>query len=178
MNTFFICSLPRSRTAWLANFLCYGPCHCFHEPFAEYRPLALPGLFASTGKAHVGISDCTNTLFLGALLQMFPSARLVLIRRPPKEVAQRLLELGWPCGDFIFRLDAELDKIEQNYKPLVINYYAFDAPAIWAYLMPEVPLDGERTKMLETFNVTVPKMIIERKAREFIKKYMSAQAEE
>ena len=30
-NIFFITGLPRSRTAWLANWFTYGHTFCFHE---------------------------------------------------------------------------------------------------------------------------------------------------
>lgn len=32
---FLILSLPRSGTAWLANFLTYDDCFCYHEPLAD-----------------------------------------------------------------------------------------------------------------------------------------------
>lgn len=32
---FLILSLPRSGTAWFANFLTYGNCFCYHEPLAD-----------------------------------------------------------------------------------------------------------------------------------------------
>jgi hypothetical protein len=175
MNTFFICSLPRSRTAWLANFLCYDPCHCFHEPFNEYAIEDLPELFQSTRKEYVGISDSTNTLFIEPILKVFPSSKLVLIRRPSHEVDQRMRELGLPCHQLIMRLDSILDEIEENHNPLVVNYHSFNASAIWAYLIPEVPLNIERLKMLETFDVTVPKTILVRKGLEFVKKHILAE---
>jgi hypothetical protein len=171
VNTFFICALPRSRTAWLANFLSYNASHCFHEPFNECGIEDLPLLFRSTGKQYVGTSDSLNTLLLDRLLRVFPAAKLVLVRRPALEVLNSLTDLGWPAEELINRMSIALDQIEEKYNPLVVNFHDFDAPGIWNFLMPEVPLNKERTKMLETFNVTVPKEIILRKAKEFVTRH-------
>lgn len=171
MIPYFICSLPRSRTAWLANFLSYGPSHCFHEPFNEHFVEDLRTTFLSTGKEYVGISDSLSTLFIADLLDTFPEAKLVLIRRPVLEVDQRLTELGLPCRDLLFHLDLALNAIESKYNPLVVNFHDFDAPGIWNFLMPEVPLNSERTKMLENFNITVPKSVSVRKGIEFLERH-------
>jgi hypothetical protein len=171
VNTFFICALPRSRTAWLANFLSYNACHCFHEPFNEYAIEDLTALFRSTGKQYVGISDGLNTLFIERLLKVFPTAKLVVVRRPAVEVTKRMAELGFSCPELIERMDKELDRIEEKYNPFVVNFHNFDAPGIWNFLMPEVPLNKERTEMLETFNITVPTLVIIRKAKEFVLKH-------
>ena len=71
----------------------------------------------------------------------------------------------------IERLDQTLDRIEEQHNPLVVNYHDFDAAGIWNYLMPEVPLNQERLKQLENFNIIVPKSINIRKGNEFLKKY-------
>jgi len=171
VNTFFICALPRSRTAWLANFLSYSACHCFHEPFNECGVEDLPFLFRATGKQYVGTSDSLNTLLLDRLLKIFPIAKLVLVRRPAVEVVHSLDALGWHCPELIERMNQALDQIEEKHNPLVVNYHNFDAPGIWNFLMPEVPLNKDRTEMLETFNITVPKEVILRKAKEFVAKH-------
>jgi hypothetical protein len=171
VNTFFICALPRSRTAWLANFLSYNASHCFHEPFNEYAIEDLTGLFQSTGKAHVGISDSLNCLIIELLLEVFPEAKLVLVRRPAGEVKKSLAQIGFPAPILVERMNQALNEIEQKYNPLVVSYHNFDPAGIWNYLMPEVPLNKERTAMLEIFNVTVPPPIIFSKAKEFLIKY-------
>jgi hypothetical protein len=51
MRPFFIFSLPRSGSAWLATFLTYGESFCYHEPCAERIPLAVlfdrPGIIGA-----------------------------------------------------------------------------------------------------------------------------------
>lgn len=173
MNPYFICSLPRSRTAWLANFLTFGASFCFHEPFNEYAIEELPKLFVSMNREHVGISDSLSTYFMDTLLATFPQAKLVVIRRPFEEVDKRLRELGVPCTDLLRQWEEALNEIVAKYDPLVVNYHRFDPEAIWYFLMPDVPLNRPRLQMLENFNVTVPMAINIRKGREFIEKWIT-----
>jgi hypothetical protein len=169
MNHFFICSLPRSRTAWLANFLTYGPSFCFHEPMNKYALKEYPGLLAKTGKRHAGVSDSINTLVIEELVDMFPQAKIVVIQRPIEEVAKSLEALGLPCPTLLEKMTVALDKIVHAYQPLVIDFHQFDAKRIWYYLFDD-QLDHARLNQLEGFNITVPKNIIELKGMELMVK--------
>ena len=177
MNTFFICALPRSRTAWLANFLSYGPAHCFHEPLGSHDLEELPEVFRATGRQYVGTSDSVNTLLVDHLLKIFPLAKLVVVRRPWAEVGNSLVHLGFPTSwELLRKMDKALDEIESKHKPLVIDYYNFDAQEIWNYILPDVPFNRERTEMLETFNITVPKSVSEAKGEQFLARTKNVEA--
>lgn len=169
-KTFLICALPRSRTAWLANFLSYGPSFCFHEPFAQYTPMELPKVFGEVAQENVGISDSLVAVFIEDLLKLFPGSKLVLVRRPVEEVVTRLIDLGLPATDFILQLNAQLDFIEREFAPLVIDYHNFNAVGIWEYVLPEVPLNRLRLSQLEDFNITVPIEKTWKKGHRFIHK--------
>jgi hypothetical protein len=169
MNPFFICSLPRSRTAWLANFLTYQHSFCFHEPMNRYPLKEYPMMLANTGRKHAGVSDSLNTLVIEELVDMFPSAKIVVIQRPIEEVEKSLNALGFPCSKLLEKMASALDKIIHAYDPLVIDYHNFRPKKIWYYLLPD-QLDHARLAQLETFNITVPKDIIALKGMELMVK--------
>lgn len=81
MSNFLVFGRPRSRTAWLANFMTYGPSFCFHEGLADSagswlelkrRMSNLPGLI--TGNADTGMIHDVK----GAL-ETFPAAKVVML---------------------------------------------------------------------------------------------------
>jgi hypothetical protein len=168
MNPFFIASLPRSRTAWLANFLTYQESFCYHEPMNKTKLQDYPFLLRKPCKKYVGVSDSMNSLVMDQLIELFPDARIVVIWRDVAQVEASLNRLGMPCPGLIKKIAKELDRIVGAYEPLVVEYDAFDPAAIWDYLMPEIPLDYARLDMLNEFNVTVPPTIIRAKGEELM----------
>lgn len=168
MNPFFIASFPRSRTAWLANFLTTGESFCFHEPMNRTPLEQYPQLLRKTCKRYAGVSDSLNSLVMEELIDLFPDAKVVVIRRDADEVAASLDRLKLPCPALLKKIDKELDRIVHAYDPLVIDYRQFDAAAIWEYLIPDIPLDYTRLDMLEEFNVTVPEKVIRIKGMELM----------
>jgi hypothetical protein len=129
-------------------------------------------LFRSLHKEYVGIADSVSTLFIDRILQVFPGAKLVVVRRPFEEVDKRMKELGISCTEILSQINTALDYIQAIRDPLVIDYHKFDAEMIWYHLMPDIPLNRDRLKMLENFNVTVPMAVNIRKGLEFVEKWM------
>lgn len=74
---YFIVGLPRSRTAWLANFMTYDCSFCFHEGLVEAGSVeGLMDLKKLCPDAFViGNSDSGLPLFADATLKAFPDAR-------------------------------------------------------------------------------------------------------
>lgn len=172
MMPFFIASLPRSRTAWLANFLTYGPSYCFHEPLAECPLESYPQLLNSTGTYFSGVADSLNCLFMEQLVDMFPKAKIVIVRREIGEVAESIKKaFNLKCWKMLEKMNQELDRIENVYDPLVIEYNKFDAGKIWKHILGTGhPLNLVRLKMLESFNVTVPSQISFNKAAQLMRR--------
>lgn len=168
MNPFFIASLPRSRTAWLANFLTYQESFCYHEPMNRTKLKDYPNLLRKTCKNYAGTSDSMNSLIMDKLIQMFPEAKIVVVFRDLTEVEASLNRMGMPCPGLLKKIDRELHRIMAVYEPLVIEYHKFDAALIWEYLMPGIPVDYARLDMLNEFNVTVPDTIIRAKGEELM----------
>jgi hypothetical protein len=133
-------------------------------PLKEY-----PRLLFNTGCANAGVSDSLNTLVMEELIDLFPNAKIVVIRRPIDEVAHSLEQLGFPCTRLLEKMERELEKIIHAYSPLVVDYHNFTPRKIWYYLLPD-QLDHERLAQLENFNITVPRDIIALKGIELMVK--------
>jgi hypothetical protein len=169
MTPFFICSLPRSRTAWLANFLTYGPSYCFHEPMHQVPLAQYPWLLGSVGTEFAGSSDSVNTLVMEQLIDMFPIAKIVVIKRDIGRVKESLDKIGLPStGGWLEKMDEALNRLIHVYRPLVIPYVDFDAAKIWFYLFPKVPLNRRRLEMLDSMRINVPAAISIQKGVELI----------
>lgn len=80
---FLIYAMPRSGSAWLANFLTYGECFCFHEPLAG-GPLERLGRPAE-------IVGCADT---GAYLFPVKAEREYALIRHPQAVTYSLVKRG------------------------------------------------------------------------------------
>lgn len=90
-DPFLIFALPRSRTAWLAAFLSYGPWRCHHEPAITMRSIAdVENFFRvrQTGAAETGAS-----LGWRLLEHHVPELRRVVIRRPVDEVVASMMKV-------------------------------------------------------------------------------------
>lgn len=146
--SFFILGLPRSRTAWLANFLTYSGEFCYHEgidgcsTLEEYK-------YKIKGKG-----DSTTASYVVDLNKEFPGSPKIIIE-PEIDKTKRFLE----------RLEVEnidrainylLDKLYKVEGP-IIPFEAIDSNLefIWKYLIPNKPFDEERAKQLMKFNIQV-----------------------
>ncbi len=89
---FFITALPRSRTAWFANYFSTGDVFCYHE--AMNNVTCKEDYWARMNcpaSVHVGNSDCG--LYMGGYTDGAP---LVIIERDIDEVDDALIKQGFP----------------------------------------------------------------------------------
>jgi hypothetical protein len=160
LKTFFILSLPRTRTAWLANFLTYENSYCFHEGFLGCKSVStLYKRFEATGKPIVGNSDCGNILFIDELRETFPLSKLVIVERPIGEVIDELHEIGMMnCDPEVLELAAqELAFVKRSMNALVVDYKDLDENAcrhIWRYCI-DTPFDETRWRMLDGMDIQI-----------------------
>ena len=93
---FFITGLPRSGTAWIANYLTYGNSFCFHEGLADYDSIHdFAAMLDQTEAECVGDSDTVITGILPWLYEKYPDARYVFIQRNRYDVEQSLITNGF-----------------------------------------------------------------------------------
>jgi hypothetical protein len=90
-NRFFIISLPRSGTAWLANFLTYGSSFCFHEALFCCGSLddyehTLSAVYAE----RVGNADTGAIFVLPALYKRYPDAKYIFVLRQVDDIKKSL----------------------------------------------------------------------------------------
>jgi hypothetical protein len=88
---FFITSLPRSRTAWTANYLSFNGVSCLHDGFRGLTsPDQIRERLDATCARVAGSADPAILMFQERIFELFPKARYVYIFRDAKTC-----ELSW-----------------------------------------------------------------------------------
>lgn len=155
---FFICALPRSGTAWLANFLTWGDCFCFHEGLCGCESLAqLQARFDRARTPFVGCSDTALAHVLPAVYQHWPDAKYVFLSRDVDDVCASLERLKLPTaaiGDMLLPFWWGFSNIPNS---MTIEYETLFSSAtmkdVWAFLELEDPFPFERFQMLRDMRV-------------------------
>jgi hypothetical protein len=166
---FFVTGLPRSRTAWAANFLSVAPAFCWHDGLAN-----TPSLEAFQKKMETaeicGDSDSGLAFFYDELRALYPKARWVVLRRDPEEVVVSLVRmhpyLGMPtinaheARGMVEAASQHLDRIAADPATLELRWSDLSlregARALWWHcLRDEVAWRNERWEQLRDMNVTV-----------------------
>ena len=68
MRNFLIMSLPRSRTAWLSNFLTVGKCYCYHDLW--YHSGCDAAAFGESMRHPEVLADSSGTADSGAIFAL------------------------------------------------------------------------------------------------------------
>lgn len=145
--SFFILGLPRSRTAWLANFLTYDGHFCYHE--------AVNGC-SSVDEYKYKVKDCgdsTTSVLMFDYEREFPESKIVVIDSDVK----RSIEFG----ERVFKTDMTELMHKANDRLSNVNglHIAFDEinerlGEIWRYLF-DSEMDKKRADFLISLNVQV-----------------------
>ena len=162
---FLVCALPRSRTAWVANFLTYGQVYCAHELCTVVRSVAeVPYLLRRLGTRYAGNADTAQALILPQLREVLPTAPVVVIRRPVAEVVESLEALA-PFGAAERGLTAQAVQVLARHVEaaarvpgaLVLEYHELEqeatARALLAHVAPGEPFHRARWAMLAGLQV-------------------------
>lgn len=137
---FFITGLPRSRTAWLANFLNWGNTWCWHDGIRgcssldEFAKLMEPSE-PIDGTTQVGDCDSGLLWIWRAVAARWPEAKWVSVRGDPRRVAESLTKMEPYRGSkgleprevqpLLDRLLHEQDELEAALRPLRVPVRAF-----------------------------------------------------
>lgn len=120
---FFITGLPRSRTAWLANFLTFGASFCYHEGLLGCRSLDdLYRKMDALKRPVCGDADTALLHFVSRLREENPEAEIVLIVRSLVDVTLSHARLGAPTT----HLMASQAKLEEA-RPYCSRVIAYDS---------------------------------------------------
>jgi len=171
MKHFFIIGLPRSRTAWLANFLTNGDALCHHELMRACNSLdELRAKMVEAARYNVvGDADPTLAANLPQLMEKFPEAKFVFVLRPVAEAAASY-RAAFPkleCSDdrmreLIDRMLAAAQEMADEDKPpfkrvLMVDYKDLDKPEICNRVHTfclERPMANQRWELLDGLRVT------------------------
>jgi hypothetical protein len=119
MTPFVILALPRSRTAWLANFLSYDRYTCGHEELRHMRSLDDARMWLSQN--YTGSAETAAAPWWRLIRHYRPDIRILIVRRAVPEVVNSLMTLnmqGVCAFDHtiltrnMHKLDRYLDRIE------------------------------------------------------------------
>lgn len=137
-----VIGLPRSGTAWAANWLTTDTTHCLHDPMAKYHHTELDGLVSDK---RLGVA-CTGLWMHREWLNAHP-AKKVILHRDRSEVARSLDNLGFT--DLPFPSLDSINGLHVDWRDL------WNRPeAIWEHLIG-TPFDAERHRLLKELNVQV-----------------------
>lgn len=142
--SFFVVGLPRSMTAWMANFLTYDGNYCFHEGMNGCHSLA------EYKRKIMGCGDSGTGIMLIDIEKEFPDAKVLIIERDPRRaeefarehfgevdltyIKERLNKMGG--------MRVKFEEVKQNLE------------SIWGYLIG-TPYDSRRGELLCGLNIQV-----------------------
>jgi hypothetical protein len=156
---YFITGLPRSRTAWLANFMTYGSSFCYHELLRERGAAGMLEAMTSDRYDHVGNSDCGIPFFAKYLPGT--GLKLIVVRRNADEVINSLLQI-FPTEQGAIELVVaaglkHLNRLQIERPCLIVEYDELGevatCKAIWDYCIPDAPFDTARWALLDKMKV-------------------------
>lgn len=144
MISFMVLGLPRSGTAWAANWLTTDRSLCLHEPLFEHHYSDLDGI--ETDKV-LGIS-CTGSSMFRSWVNGHP-ARKVILHRDRAEVDASLARIGMDPVPPSVNLDG-IDGLHVHWLDL------FERPdRVWNLVFPGWRMDVERHAMLRRLRVQI-----------------------
>jgi hypothetical protein len=136
---FIVLGLPRSGTTWLANWLTTDLTLCLHDPFAD----SMPNKWPRDGR-RLGIS-CTGAYLMPDWLAQ-QHCPVAVIERDPADCAASL-------GADVSGLKSALDAVHARRWQFDALWREGSALALWRYLVPGVPFDKLRYRLLREMQV-------------------------
>jgi len=152
MLDFMVIALPRSATAWTANFLTTERSMCWHEPLISHDLADLDEMKMS---GRFGIAD-TQLCLLGAEELNRHKARKLIIHREFEPVAASLTKLNLPLAhgvaDALAQAAERLYDIEGWHLPYdgLFKAHTFQPAFEW---LTNMQFDKARHAMLKDMNV-------------------------
>jgi hypothetical protein len=152
----FITGLPRSRTAWLANYLTWGESFCYHDALHHFGYIEnFYEMLETTPATVVGHADPANILAWRELHSRFPDATWIVVRRSFEACYQASLRIQPAATVENFKaLSDELEKLCEELKPVELR---FNQPHLGeaAAAALGLPLNQARAELLEHLQVQI-----------------------
>ena len=130
---FIVCGMPRSRTAWLAEFLSTPDRPCPHEPTVGWSSISDLWRFLDTPGA--AASDASLTWLWRDILAFRPDTRIVVMLRPASLVRRSAIAAGIPVGnpdglDGLFAEAGRLARAPRRFRVLSAWFSALVCPSV------------------------------------------------
>ena len=146
MSNFLILGLPRSRTAWLANFMTYDGEFCYHEgingcsSMDEYKEKVK------------GKGDSNTALALFDFEPHFPNVKIVIIDNDIDKAVEFGLRQGCDVTEAMMIERRRLDALEGLH--VHVDEIDDSLADIWCHLSDK-PFDAQRAEMLINLDIQI-----------------------
>lgn len=164
---FLILGHPRSRTAWLANFLTRGDSICHHELSGRGMSAVAMAAEMSKGARFVGNSDSAAAPLAEELMGLLPGLRLVIIKRPLEEVLDSFQKVAEEkLGKLRSLLEVNQKILEGLHsQALVVDFHTLSssetAKKVWNYCLGDsMEFPAAQFELLRTLNVQMEPQFI------------------
>ena len=164
-KVFFILSTARCRSSWFGNLFTYKDSFCYNE---ESRYIVnwdeLVDRIEQRPEKYVGFEDPELLHYIETLYSLFPNATYVLLERDMYQSQVSLQRVSGLPIPLIARKFERWYKDIQKFKEVVseyalINFNDMDSMMhiehIWKYVLPDVPFDVDRWRMLTALQIGV-----------------------
>ena|SRR5690349_18342946 len=169
---YLVTGLPRTRTAWLANLLTYGPSFCSHELITVAGLDGALGQLSRLNYKFKGVADSGAGWCWKRILTKFPDIKVLRITRPWKEAAEShhryfsdnpipgMDSPSLPMTEIICQhLDKELDAMEKKTNCRTVDFTdlhnELTCAWIWGWLVPNEPFNRERWALLDKMRINL-----------------------
>ena len=149
----FITGLPRSGSAWLANYLSYGSCMMIHDAWKLGTPDEIKSKIDRSSVLAGGTSDPANVMYVDEIDRVFPEAKWVVVTRNPKDVEESCNAINFPFHDWT----DNLKKLMSTRDVLKVPFSKIftDADKIGKFIYDDWSCPGWRKSQLKDMNVQV-----------------------
>lgn len=159
-RNYVITGLPRSMTAWFANFFSYGQSHCWHEALKYCAHIdEIPYVMDSNEFEYVGNSDSGWPLFHGKVALTDP--RYVIIWRNVVDSKRSVAKVfGAAAADHVDLLHHQLKKLATSVPCFQLTFEEAQtergAISMWNYIFGgALPFPMARYVMLSSMKIEV-----------------------
>lgn len=148
-----ILGLPRSRTAWLANFMTYGGSFCYHELMTQSKSVREMKNKLDLEYQYTGFADTAAHL----VHKEFDCPKVVIHRnvKDSNYSSQKLYDTGFDFTEILKAAEAELYLVDGLHIRFdEINDRLED---IWTYCT-DLPFDHKRAELLKDMKIETNKI--------------------
>jgi hypothetical protein len=140
---FMVLAYPRSGTTWAANWLTTDRSLCLHDPWS----IGMPATWPHDGRTR-GIA-CTGSYLMPKWLAQYDVPTLV-IERERDDCDASMAKIGLTAGDVPQSMIDDVPAYRIAFDDLFNEVVARE---VWEFLLPRVPFDSIRYRLLQTMQV-------------------------